>query len=190
MCYDRVMKNIYVVGIPRSGKSTLSRLIWAKYPEMNIISFEAVRNGFIRAQPELDMGNRKSVARREVLPQFLVEFVNWNRDMTGCGNIVEGSFAGIEMINNLVGNRDIVVCLGSGGKDIEEIVRIIKAHDVEGDYTKDWSAEQIKRHFYDMANSDQENRRFCEQCGIGYFNTFDNREAIFLDVLDYIEKQF
>lgn len=61
------MKNIYIVGIPRSGKSTLSKMIKSKYPEMNIISFEAIRNGFIKSQPDLNMGNRHSKARQEIL---------------------------------------------------------------------------------------------------------------------------
>ena len=50
--FEESMKNIYIIGVPRTGKSTLSKLIKAKYPEFNIVSFEAVRNGFIKAFPE------------------------------------------------------------------------------------------------------------------------------------------
>ena len=38
------MKNIYIVGVPRSGKSTLAKLIKEKYPIYNQFSFEAIRN--------------------------------------------------------------------------------------------------------------------------------------------------
>ena len=41
------MKNIYVVGVARSGKSTLTRLIKERFPMYNQFSFEAIRNGFI-----------------------------------------------------------------------------------------------------------------------------------------------
>ena len=66
------MKNIIITGIPRSGKTTLSKLIKEKYPEYNIISFEAIRNGFIKSQPGLKMGNRNSEARKEILPDFIM----------------------------------------------------------------------------------------------------------------------
>lgn len=60
------MKNIYIIGTPRSGKTTLARLIKEKYPIYNQISFEAVRNGFIETQPELNMNNRNSLARKNI----------------------------------------------------------------------------------------------------------------------------
>lgn len=90
------MKNICIVGIPRSGKSTLSKIIKSKYPEMNMISFEAIRNGFIKSQPELNMENRNSLARQEILPEFLVEFTYWNQIITSYGSIVEGSFQALK----------------------------------------------------------------------------------------------
>ena len=58
------MKNIIITGVARSGKTTLSKLIKEKYPKYNIISFEAIRNGFIKSHPDLRMGNRNSEARK------------------------------------------------------------------------------------------------------------------------------
>ena len=54
------MKNIYIVGVPRTGKTTLTKLIKQEIPQVNLISFEAIRNGFIKSQPELNMGSKKS----------------------------------------------------------------------------------------------------------------------------------
>ena len=59
------MKNIYIIGVARTGKSTLSKLIKEKYPVYNQISFEAIRNGFIESQPDLNMDNRNSEARKK-----------------------------------------------------------------------------------------------------------------------------
>ena len=41
------MKSIYICGIPRSGKTTLTKKIKEKYPNYNLFSFEAIRNAFI-----------------------------------------------------------------------------------------------------------------------------------------------
>ncbi len=183
------MKNIYIVGIPRSGKSTLSKIIKSKYPEMNIISFEAVRNGFIKSQPNLNMENRNSVARQEILPQFLIEFVHWNNIISGCGNIVEGSFSDIKTIIEHKNNEDIIICLGLGKRNIQEIIDGIKMYDDENDYTKDWSEEQMKRHFYDITEKDKENYELCKNYNLEYFDTYNNRNEVFSNVLTYIKKQ-
>ena len=66
------MKNIFIIGVPRSGKSSLSKLIKKNYPIYNQLSFEAIRNGFIETQPELNIGNRTSDARRTILPKHIV----------------------------------------------------------------------------------------------------------------------
>ncbi|MCX4364727.1 MAG: hypothetical protein OSJ70_03015 [Bacilli bacterium] len=183
------MKNIYIVGIPRSGKSTLSKIIKSKYPEMNILSFEAIRNGFIKSQPNLNMEDRNSNARQQILPSFIVEFAYWNSIITGYGNIVEGSFSDIGTLMELINDEDIIVCLGLGKRNIQEVVNGIIMHDNEKDYTKLWTKEQIKKHFYDITEKDCENYELCKKYSIEYFDTFNNREDVFLNILKYIENK-
>ena len=60
------MKNIYIIGVPRSGKTTLAHLLKEEYPTFNLISFEAIRNAFIKTQPQLQMDRRESPARKEI----------------------------------------------------------------------------------------------------------------------------
>lgn len=182
------MKNIYIIGVPRTGKSTLSKLIKAKYPEFNIISFEAVRNGFIKAFPELEMKNRNSEVRKKAMPQFLTEFIQWNNTLTGYGNIVEGSFCSVETIFNLIDLQDIIICLGFNNRSLDEIVNGIMKYDTCNDYTKTWTREQIEKHFYDSVKKDRENYEFCEKYNINYWDTYDNRQEIFIKILEYIEK--
>ena len=82
------MKNLYIVGIPRAGKSTLSKLIKDKYPIYNQFSFEAIRNGFIESQPELNMGNRNSEARKNILPKHFIAFSYWNKEILSSPSLV------------------------------------------------------------------------------------------------------
>ena len=67
-----------------------------------MLSFEAIRNGFIKSLPELNMGNRNNNGRKEILPGFIVEFANWNYEITGCSNIIEGSFTDFKTISSLI----------------------------------------------------------------------------------------
>lgn len=60
-------------------------------------------------------------------------------------------------------------------------------HNSENDYTKNWSKEQIKKHFFDIVESDKENYETCQKYNIKYFDTYNNREEVFQNILSYIE---
>ena len=53
-----------------------------KYPIYNQISFEAIRNGFIETQPELNMQNKNSVARSTIMPKYIVTLASWNNKIS------------------------------------------------------------------------------------------------------------
>ena len=141
------MKNIYIVGIPRAGKSTLSKLIKDRYPIYNQFSFEAIRNAFIESQPELNMENRKSDARKNILPKHFITFAHWNKEILSCPSLIEGDFCSIDELYNLVNEDDIIICLGLGCRTIDEIIDGIRKNDKVNDYINDWSNEQIYKHF-------------------------------------------
>lgn len=183
------MKNIYIFGVPRSGKSTLAKLIKEKYPFYNQISFEAIRNGFIKSQPDLDMGNRSSDARKNILPKHIVEFSHWNNKLLTSPTLVEGDFCSIEDLYNLIDDNDLIICLGLGRKSLDEILKGIRQNDKEIDYTKDWTDEKIKTHFYDIENKDKENYDFCMSHNIKYYDTYDNRNNIFDKIIEDISRQ-
>lgn len=179
--------NVYILGVPTSGKSTLARMLKTEKPEFNVISFEAVRNGFLRVQPGLDMGNRESVARREVLPKFIVEFADWNANMTGNPTLVEGSFARVEEVMRLVRKNDTVICLGYGEKSLEEIARQAIREAGPKSYLYGRTEEEFIEHFYDLAEDDRSNREFCRENMVPYFGTVENREATLKEVVELVK---
>lgn len=183
------MKNIYIVGVPRTGKSTLAKLIKFNYPQFNLISFEAIRNGFIKSQPNLEMGNRNSVARQEIFPIFLFEFVHWNNVFSNYGNLIEGDFSSIEKIVKNTDENDFIICLGFNKRNIEEIIKGIIKYDKDTDYTKNWSEEKIRKHFYDICEKDKENYDLCSRYNINYYDTYENREEVFSNIISLIKEK-
>ena len=182
------MKNIYIVGVPRAGKSTLSKLIKEKYPIYNQFSFEATRNGFIDSQPELHMENRNSEARKTILPKHLLSFSKWNSTILYCPSLVEGDFCSIQELYELVDENDLIICLGLGCRSVEEIVSGIKQNDKEDDYTKEWSEEKLASHFHDITEKDKINYEFCIKNGIDYYDTYLDREKKFEGILNKISQ--
>lgn len=180
------MKNIYIVGVPRTGKSTLSKLIKEKHPIYNQLSFEAIRNGFIESQPDLNMDNRKSVARRDILPKYITTFASWNNRILSAPTLIEGSFCSVEKLLSLLDENDLIICLGFGGRNIDEILNGIRQNDADADYTKGWSDEKIKQHFYDIVENDNINYDYCIKHNIKYYDTYINRKEAFMQILNDI----
>lgn len=178
------MKNIYIVGVPRSGKSTLAKLIKEKYPIYNQFSFEAIRNGFIKSQPELKMENRNSDARKNILPKHIIEFVHWNNKILNSPSLIEGDFCNIEELYNLIDENDYIICLGLGLRKLDYIIKGIKDNDKIDDYTFNWSDEQILNHFYDMEEKDKFNFDFCMKKNIKYYDTYLNRNDVFKNIIE------
>ena len=182
------MKNIFIVGVPRTGKTTLTKLIKKELPQINLISFEAIRNGFIKSQPELNMGNRNSSARQKILPDFIFEFVNWNEKFSNYNNLIEGDFTDIESIVKNTDEDDMIICLGFSGRRIDEIIDGIIRNDSNHDYTKNWTEDKIKNHFYDIVEKDKENIENCKKYNIKYYDTYENRQDVFFEILNFIKE--
>ena len=180
------MKNIFIIGIPRSGKSTLSKLIKDKYPTYNQFSFEAIRNGFIKTQPELNMGNRNSDARKNILPGHIVEFIHWNSNILNNPSLIEGDFCSCEDLYNLINEDDEIICLGLGCRSIVEVISNIKKYDTTSDYTYEWDEDRLTSHFNDIVDKDKNNYEFCIKNNIKYYDTYDNREEVFNSILKSI----
>lgn len=182
------MKNIYIVGVPRTGKSTLSKLIKEKYPIYNQLSFEAIRNGFIESQPELNMGNRNSEARKNILPKYITTFASWNNKILSAPTLIEGDFCSVETLSNILDENDLIICLGFSKRNIDEIIKGIRENDTEIDYTKNWNDKKIKKHFYDIVENDNVNYNYCIKNNIKYYDTYTNRKEVFIEILNNLDK--
>lgn len=177
---------IYIVGVPTAGKSTLARMTKKRFLQVNVVSFEAVRNGFMVSQPELRMGERESEARREILPKFLVEMAEWNAKLTQSVTVVEGSFAKVEDVCRLMKDDDLVICLGYGGRGLDEVAKLAIQKASEDSYLYRRTVEEFKGHFYDLVEDDQANLEFCLQNNVPYYDTAEERAKKLEKVLGLI----
>ncbi len=182
------MKNIYILGVPRSGKTTFSILLKKELEDYSLISLDAVRNAFHYSLPELEMINRQSYSRKNILPRYIAEFVHWNHDISKNACIVEGGIINLDDIIGEIRNDDIVICFGHGNHSLEEVVEKIQEYDTKEDYTYGWSKEKLMNHYYDLSDTDLENKKICLQKKYYYIETFENREQTFSKLLKEIKK--
>ena len=92
------MKNILIVGPPRSGKTTLSKIIFNQYNVYSIINMDVIRDGIYEAFfCDIEKSTRKEIVTNAV-PKFIKKIIEhyqkyYNPDMY---YIIEGDILSIE----------------------------------------------------------------------------------------------
>lgn len=178
--------NIFVCGLPKTGKTTLCKNLKKELPNYNIFVSEALRNGFQKMDIDnaKSWGNKTSKQRTQDFPVFLKEFLQWNEKFTQNSNIVDSALLDLKTITEIASNEDIIVCLGFGGKTQEEILKIIRENEAQQDYTKNFSDKQLLSFWGDIEKQDNQNKNFCKENSIFYFDITKNRENLLQTVLN------
>lgn len=179
---------IYIVGVPRSGKSTLAKMLKEKYRGANLISCEALKNSL--ATIELDNGATCS-ASPEAFLKFVAKLAEWNELLTGQRSIIDAGNMRIEDVYKILTPRDRIVCLGFGGiANKMEIWSSIKLHQKDYDYTCNMDLEKATRYWGDFSNTDRENRYFCVDKDLIYLDTNYDQKNTLEYLVDLLAQDF
>jgi len=172
--------NIFICGVPRSGKTTLAKRLKSELSNYNLIVSESIRNGFQKMDVDnyKEWGNKNSLKRKKDFPEFLFEFLKWNNYFSECNNIVDLALVDLETVIKMKEDNDIVVCLGFGCIESEEIFSFIRSRENEGDYTKKYSDEELDKIWKNIAFNDKENFRVCDENGIMYFDVLKENKML------------
>ena len=163
---------IYIVGAARSGKSTLAYILKEKDPNINFISTEAIYHAMAYAYKDMKVEkNSKQMA------DMIYKFAEWSEVLNGQKSVIDVGLMDIELINSVLTENDIIVCLGFGGdKSINQIWALIEQYHQEYDYTYTLGLDRAKKMWGDFALDDRRNKLYCEQNGIMYVDTSSNRD--------------
>ena len=179
---------IFICGVPRTGKTTLSKMLKEKVSNSNLIVTEAIRNGFQKID-EIHLkewGTKTSEQRQTIFPIFVKEFLDWNEKFSSSTTILDCGLIELKQIEKLVDEKDIVICLGFGGRENEEIFSYIRQYEKENDYTKTYANETLTKFWGDLSTTDKDNFNFCKSKNIEYFDTTVNRDKVQMKIVKYI----
>ena len=71
------MKNILIFGIPRAGKSTLSKIIAKKYNNYITIDTDSIRDAFQHALPSTEINKYNGKGMKDDFPKFIEQLLYW-----------------------------------------------------------------------------------------------------------------
>ncbi len=138
------MKNIFILGAGRAGKSTLSRKVKEKYPLYNLVHSDAIRVGMTTNIAKKYIDYIMDYQSNEYYQHVLLSFVDCQnrQDFNNYGTILEGSQilpSVLSEYENL--ENTIVVFLGHGSLTEKDIFAMVREHDKP----RDWSFKKQMR---------------------------------------------
>ena len=174
------------------GKSTLSRKIKDKFPKYNLIHADAIRNGIINNLDEKYVENFLNYQENGFFQKVLLDFldVQTKQDSNKYGTILEG----VQILPSILSkyknlDKTIVVYLGHGNLNEDEIFKIVRAYDKETEWTYSKSDEELRDEIKWFYEKNQFLLEECKKYGFKYIDTHENREKVLEKVFDQICKE-
>jgi len=179
--------NIIIAGVPRSGKSTISRLLAREYG-YQYISMDALIAGFEACFPDTGVSTYQGLSSPETLKVIsgkMAPFVRAVLDSGAYDKCVPGMVLDMyqllpEDFNRYVrgANCDIAYFVTSDVSP-EERLAIQKKYDTEEDYTYYKSDEELREGAEYIVEQSLLMREQCESLGLPFYETAKARDGAF-----------
>ncbi len=182
------MKNIFLLGVSRSGKTTLAKMFREKYPIYQLLDCDSIRFAYKKSLKKFaefhvnDVG--KSCEYQTFISEYYVGTISNNKDLKYILDTVDLSIEQALKIHS----DEIIVCFGYANLTITEIVENYKKYD-DTNWTEEKTAEAIYKkanRWLDVSNSLE---KACEKYNIKYFDTGTNRKKVLNEAFKWIETQ-
>lgn len=187
------MKNIYIYGMPRTGKTSLATCIARKYTNYHIINLDAIREAFFDVFPK-DINYKEKIGMQDRFPDFLRSYIKneeeWNKGTFSY--IIEGYDIAPENVKIFFPDYLKYGLFYDDNITSKEMLEMVKEYDTP----KDWSFykdDDFMLNFlekYIQRNNNLMN--IANENGIKCFRTSIDRTGAFekiLDDLDFILKK-
>lgn len=189
------MKNILIIGCARAGKTTLSGMLKKKYPTMNLLVMDCIKNAILR-NIDTNGEDRVEFATKYERSSFHMNMIaecynsHIRSDESGYGYILEGAQLLPDMIDKKIDkDKVIVVCLGLGNITAEEIFKNVRRFDTKNDWTFNVNDDDLIHWCKHWEKLNNELKKQCEIYGVKYFNTTFNRMEKLEEIMGYIESK-
>ncbi len=179
------MKNIVILGLPRSGKTTLARMIKDKFSKYQIITGDAVRNTFIEGISRIEHISNTKIKR--YLPQFLSMLFNEEirHNKSSFLYILDTCDITPKQANKLFDKtRDNLIFLGYPSITFEDKWRDIKKYETNEDWTNRKEQKQVIKEIKEAVEKSKIFEKQCQELNIRFIDTSFNREKILKKLLE------
>lgn len=180
------MKNIMILGICRTGKTTFSRMIQKEFNNYQIIEVDTIISALQKTVPEVPIGFIHDQLEENKLPQFLNLLIQKNINKNGkeLGFIINAdSILPDDLIKYFDLENMIVYYFVSPNLTTNEILDNCRNFDSKTEWTTRRTDEQLLNHFDFYKDIEKKIIDDCKKYNIKCIDTSNNRETIFKNLL-------
>lgn len=183
------MKNVFIGGTIRSGKSTLAKMIYHKL-HYSILELDTIVHSFTKVFPELGIDEKHPENIDKNFAPFAYEVLNCcdkdrkYSDIKVCINgfqLLPDTIAKFKKLDNL-----IVIYLGMSETTPDNLLQKIRETEQVGDWTKDKSDESMLRICSNIIATSNNIKTQCVKHGFMYVDTFVDRECALNNIIEYL----
>jgi len=179
--------NIIIAGVPRAGKSTISRKISKEFGYQHI-SMDSINAAFEQVFPELGINTYADMSSLEILHNIsgkIAPFINAMMDSGEYDEFDRGMVLDVyqllpdDYIKYLSGSNSEIFYFITSDVTPEERFIIQKAYDTENDYTFYKTNEELREGCKYIVEQSKLIKEQCIRHNIPYYETAKDRDAVF-----------
>ena len=181
------MKNILLLGVPRSGKTTFSRMLLERYPKYQIINGDSFRQSIRHLISDSKLSSYEIGMLDEyqdILYNYFDKCTVYNKDLN---YILDTTNIVPENAKRYENENSIIIYFGYPDLTVEEILENIRDNDTEIDWTYDRSDEELLEKIEKYLRASKKYQKKCADLGYKFVNTSYNRGSVLDELLDWIK---
>ncbi|MCI8616857.1 MAG: hypothetical protein HFJ60_01110 [Clostridia bacterium] len=184
------MKNIMILGICRTGKTTFSRMIQKEFSNYQIIEVDTIISALQKTIKDIPIGFIHDNLSENKLPQFLNLLIEKNINKNGkhLGFIINAdSIMPKDLVKYFNLENTIVYYFVNSKLTSEKILENCRKYDDMADWTTRRSDEEILKHMDFYKPIEQKIIKDCNKYGFKCIDTSINREKVLNDLLQSLK---
>lgn len=184
------MKNIVIIGPPRSGKTTLAKMIVKGIKGYSLISSDNLRTSFVAATENSEMKRNNNNIQinldipREQCYEYLRQSTYYENDL---GYVVDFSCYDEELFKKF-SKEAIVLFLGYSSLTKEQLFESIRENDTENEWTYTESDYWLNELCKDFIKQNKKFEEYAKTNNCWYVDTSKDREKTLEETFDTIRK--
>lgn len=190
------MKNIILLGAPRSGKSTFAKMILKEYSNYNLIQEDVISSAYMSALKGVEFEKEENKFKDKVNIQINMNFVNkMIKAMFDFSVLYEPKLnfildtSGIELeeVSKYDPKNTIVLIFGYPDITPKQGVRNVLKHDTKEDWTYIESESNIQKLFEVYIEKSKKYKKECKRLNLKFINTSYKRRAVLNKLFDWVK---
>lgn len=186
------MKNIMILGICRTGKTTFSKMIQKEFNNYQIIEVDTIISSLQKIVPNIPIGFIHDGLKENKLPEFLSLLIEKNAKKLGneFGFIINGdSILPHDLVNYFNLENTIVYYFVSEKVSPKQILNRCRKYDSKEEWTTRRTDEKLLNHFKFYKDIEKVIIKDCKKYNIKCIDTSENRESILNKLLNELRNE-